>query len=921
MDFWHILEIPADSTEKEVKKAYRSLIKQNHPEEAPEKFKRIRDAYERAIEYLRGSSEQQNIEAQAEPLSTSLANENGLIEKLDTILSNPTQRFNADCLNDWVKKAQKLSIAEFETLSKKVVALVLENRWLAGETVKQLFTCFDWSMLLNGNEDDTNLGYFLQGWSNQVTPFPLSQLGELSAAEQRAIMSFVRPMQSAMEQGYPDALVYLFSQPNHLNLLFNKPLIMAFIKAFQAGVRFEASTMTTFIDWVLCSEEKKLSVEQLLLIGSACLRLNENEQLERVLSRLYEESAFAELCELRYQTLKSDHLDRALLYAFIRQQLYPVQEAYWYSELRAPLLTQESEHPRGRQWLINTLHDSRDPIYQSYMELQGLNGIYGELIKACWLGLHGSWAQLLSQRDKLESLECDTKDKELIALILHWLDSCLTSKPANEPLLQKLMAYGSDKWFEQPPLEKEELESLAAEEWLKLISRHPLLPDSWFSQLKENELFQEEDLSKLKTFDYIQRLYYYRFYANEYSITVPWQDVVFNGLFDWAQTFYSFATDVYTEKNGLDNYLKPLPESLKDSCLAAILTFISDSNDYSEKSIDSLDNYEDNFVFQYIVYSKVIYIREKHSVAEICDLAREGDHCAYFALAEILTEDNIDEAIVFWNLGASYGMNYSYYRIAIQWVREALSDRLTELELDFEQFSYTEPEFLRALLTTDKEWLKKPDYFYDIEPVEQARTFHFPMGVLISNLYADWNTSGYDLTQLKMLVHRRKAQSELQNMTTDIAVLELERKYQHRLETELSQGVAEIKSDKMKCVLLFLSILLSFPIAYVFYDYLKIEAPIAVGVVLFIVSEILFGVYISKGILPCNRKSTFGYIYGTLGAVVIFRNPIFFIVHIIGLAISLGRLSPLYINGGWSRKIFKKKRVNLRKILGFATKG
>lgn len=46
-----ILEIEPTNDKKEIKKAYAKLVKKYHPEEYPEKWKEIHDAYEMALQF------------------------------------------------------------------------------------------------------------------------------------------------------------------------------------------------------------------------------------------------------------------------------------------------------------------------------------------------------------------------------------------------------------------------------------------------------------------------------------------------------------------------------------------------------------------------------------------------------------------------------------------------------------------------------------------------------------------------------------------------------------------------------------------------------------------------------------------------------------------------------------------------------
>lgn len=58
MEFWKVLDIPRDADEREIKKAYRVKLKQHHPEDDPEGFKQVRQAYEHALDYQKNRVDQ-----------------------------------------------------------------------------------------------------------------------------------------------------------------------------------------------------------------------------------------------------------------------------------------------------------------------------------------------------------------------------------------------------------------------------------------------------------------------------------------------------------------------------------------------------------------------------------------------------------------------------------------------------------------------------------------------------------------------------------------------------------------------------------------------------------------------------------------------------------------------------------------------
>jgi|GEM_PF-2335483 len=57
MECWDILGIDADSDKRTIKRAYVKLLKQNNPEDDPERFQRIRDAYEQAVAWVESIDE------------------------------------------------------------------------------------------------------------------------------------------------------------------------------------------------------------------------------------------------------------------------------------------------------------------------------------------------------------------------------------------------------------------------------------------------------------------------------------------------------------------------------------------------------------------------------------------------------------------------------------------------------------------------------------------------------------------------------------------------------------------------------------------------------------------------------------------------------------------------------------------------
>lgn len=52
---WELLEIEPTDSKKDIRRAYSECLKKYHPEEEPEKFRMIKDAYEQIMEGLKNS--------------------------------------------------------------------------------------------------------------------------------------------------------------------------------------------------------------------------------------------------------------------------------------------------------------------------------------------------------------------------------------------------------------------------------------------------------------------------------------------------------------------------------------------------------------------------------------------------------------------------------------------------------------------------------------------------------------------------------------------------------------------------------------------------------------------------------------------------------------------------------------------------
>jgi hypothetical protein len=97
MSCWEILGLPEDADKRSVKRQYAILLKRHRPDEDPEGFQRLREAYEQALEW---SEWRQEEEVVVEPPSASidLPLAQSLSQPQASQAPSPAQRLAAQCL-------------------------------------------------------------------------------------------------------------------------------------------------------------------------------------------------------------------------------------------------------------------------------------------------------------------------------------------------------------------------------------------------------------------------------------------------------------------------------------------------------------------------------------------------------------------------------------------------------------------------------------------------------------------------------------------------------------------------------------------------------------------------------------------------------------------------------------------------------
>ncbi|KDM92303.1 J domain-containing protein [Photobacterium galatheae] len=945
MSVWDILEIEETNDEQAIKKAYRVKLRQHHPEEDPEGFQRVREAYEKALVSLNQAKEPVQ-EPSSTPIYENVADSppdpktgvpeiqperhHQLTEALNSLLADSQRRFQPEQWQGWIEEIQMLSITQQQIISDTAVDIVLANRWLPGQVIEWLWQGLSWQLLLTGTQQQSEVGEFLNSWRKQEMSVALSHLSVLSGAEQRAALSFLRPFHIALGYGDTEALRQVMHQPMPVLMLPSVQFQVCLLQAFLATNTYPETIAGQMIERLVISSAESLTIEQWEIIGEISVRLGLAEAVDQVTDRLLSLNAFAEVAEIQYQRTLGNQNILALCYAFLRQQWQPLPPVYWRAERRLFPAPASGVERRLFDWLFGQLTDHEHPAFNHRLDFAGLDGLPVLLVKAFWAGRSGSWAWLESIKQQLIAVEAagtDANSAQLITLTLHWVAEILATQTGCPSLQHKLSLYETDAFFDVEPLTDDEINSQTKAQWLECVLRHPIIPDSWFYRLMDEEILVQEELWEVSAYPmYADSLSFFRSVNPDFRLSSCWQDTPFEGMFDWTLFYFAHMSPVGSPRQAIVEAMPGLPESQQHGPIAKLLPFAAQPLAYLSDALRALDTHPEQFVFRAIVDAQITLLTRNCNQSQLIVLAKLGEVAACCALSRMLEREHFDEAIVYWNLTAAALDRHPHFQDVVSWQQQSLLRLRSENGLEQESYLVTTPNFMHALLTKDKAWFIPPAEMADYSPVDEAKNFHYPMYHLLTQLHLGLGDKGYDLTSLKMFTHRRELQTELQRETTDVAIAHLEGMYQRRLEHDIQvkgKKAATFSKTQLLCLLVVFCTAWLFSFPSTFGEVGKQEvfhlshAGKSFAKLFFIPLFVYLLWRISSAMIEKGNKYKF-LIYSVFVLWVAQMSQSLFcaLVTLVTLFSTIWGLTDLLANKGWEKKVVTSRKVNLRKILG-----
>lgn len=214
---WGVLGIEATNDERAIRKAYLARLPGFHPEEDPQGFKSLREAYEAALEMARqgcaGDPAVASSEASAPEEDPALSEAKRWMADLVQIDGDPAQRFLVEPYETLIQQLGNLSLSTLYALTQPTLDWAMSRRYLPNRVLRQLRDRLEWSALLPQYPADQALYLedFLAGLEAEDV-FDLSSLRHWPTPLQEATLRFFTTLAGEYGRGNLAAVEALLNE-------------------------------------------------------------------------------------------------------------------------------------------------------------------------------------------------------------------------------------------------------------------------------------------------------------------------------------------------------------------------------------------------------------------------------------------------------------------------------------------------------------------------------------------------------------------------------------------------------------------------------------------------------------------------------------------------------------------------------------
>lgn len=778
MDIWQRLGIAATDDLAAIKHAYHIKLRDCHPEDDPEGFRLLREAYEKASQPP--STVVHTTEPPADLVRAAEAPE---LTALLELLRDGKRRFVMAEWDKWQASLQQLTLVQQSQLSNEVLKHIFNWQWLPSPLIERLWQALDWAALLRRTDDQQKDGEFLDWWRQVPLCVPLDWLATLDHARQRAVLSFYQPLLQMLEACDYNG-VQTFIRYQALQIVGDHPnLVRLQLRALRAvGDNIDVTHCLSLALTLL--EQKSLSEDDWYLLSDAALRCGKEQLVMQVAEGLMEREYKALLANhLINWYLNSEPELARWLQAFSTSQNWPTARSpFWEPQWLA--LPQQQVDPI-EEWLKNQMLGSNEAPLTS-LELESIPGVRGALARLWWSSEYGTWHSLEAMLTQPELAEAQGGWHYVSSLLQQHARRKLAERPELPQLDAMLERYGSDDWLNVSPPDAEQIGCATPEQWIEYLRRYPLIPDSWFIAIEQRAIDEDWSNRMFEGTHLGGRLSLQRNgEASKIALTDAWNGTGWVGCFRWALFYYSFSWIPRFHLKALCQTMGTLPSNQDDTPLASMLSFGAQPLEYQAQIIDVCARWPQQNVLSIELRNQTQLLQNsEESDQSLFERARQNELPALAALISrrVNNESDLASTIVLWDLLYCH----RYYNRAYRYIAAPLRSRIKALAQqqgwDLETNSYTEASMMFAYLCRAREALPTLEELEKEKPNEEAAQFIYPCCYGLSILARDFTDNGFKGDLLDPLYKQPEALTPPQQEACTLLLGYLEDKLNDQLE-------------------------------------------------------------------------------------------------------------------------------------------
>ena len=922
MDIWQRLGLKETGDLAAIKRAYHIKLRDCHPEEDPEGFRLLREAYEKA-------SRPPPAMSQATGPATELVHpaEASELTALLSLLGDASRRFVMTEWDEWQTSLHSLSLVQQSQLSDEVLQRIFQWQWLPAPLIEHIWQALDWASLLRRSGDMQKKGEFLDWWRQAPLAAPLEWLSTLDHAHQRAVLAFYQPLLLSLDAGDRNGVLGLIYHST-LPIVGDHPDLMRLqLRALQAAGDDGDATHRLSLTLALLAQEQ-LSEDDWRLLSDSALRCGKEQLVMRIAETLAERG---------YEALLTNHLigwyircepelARWLQALAIANHWPTTRSAFWEPQwLMQPWL-----QPDPLETWLHAQMVSLDKTPLTILALESIPGLRGALARLWWSSEYGTWQALEAALAQPELADAEGGWLFLVRLLQHHARRKLAERP-DLPLLDALLAgYGKDDWLAIAPPSAEQLACATPEQWLDYLRRYPLLPDAWFKAIAQRASKEGWDEKMMQGEHLGARLSHQRYYSDT-VLADAWHGESWPGCFRWALFYYARPWTPNQHLDALRQSMGSLPANQDDTPLATLLHLCAQPTVYQAIIMDACARWPQQYVLSLALRHQTESLKHSDVGDEaLLERARLNELPALAALIDRRLDNEPDLActIVLWNLLLCHKASNEAYEYLLTPLRQRLETLRQAQGLALEVYPYAEESLIYAYLQQDPDNITTLEELEKHHPNEAAAKFVYPACYALAMLAHDFGSHGFQARQLDPLYKQQDDLTPAQQEVSSLVQGYLEDKLNAQLEHDRAHAKKRFRLQS-GAQLIFVSILSAilpyfvFPLEPSLREVLASGSPYWVeyySLGLDMAAMLFMNLYLMWHICRAQtrpRTSRNYLIWSLIWLAIAFSiNSAWLAVPLwLGHLVMSCRLRPGALRRGWPRAFYKQGRMSLSDIL------